>query len=827
MLNVVSLPKHLDEIRILLADQSIDVLALNETRLNSSNSDGQVHIRGYDILRLDRDRNGGGVCMYIRNFLPFHYRSDLVREDLESISVEIRKPNSCPFIISTIYRPPSATVDIFTKIESLLSNVDNEDKEIYLLGDLNCNLLDTTNFAAKKLASIMEIYQLIQVIDKPTRITESSASLLNVCITSAPDKIVCSDVIHTGGSDHSLIYVVRKINASTKTNRTREISFRNFKHFNSIAFQNDLFRQPWHTVDTLCNVDQKWNLWKELFLDVLDKHAPIMSRRVRNKGSVPWITREIRSKMINRDHFKKQAISTNLSTDWETYKSYRNSVNIAMRKAKVDYYRNRIRNKKNNPKQAWKTVNDILGRGRKNDTINEIKVDHNTVSSPTKISECFNDYFANAGPNIANSIGRCNSNYEHYVAKVNNSSFTFQTVSHSKVFKLLEALVTSKATGVDEIPARILKLAAPVIINSITKIFNCSIVTGYFPLDWKIARVTPLHKKGSKNLMENYRPIPILPIISKVFERILYDQFYEYLTSNNLLSKQQFGFRRFHSTMSTLLDCTNEWYINMDRGLYNLVVFLDLKKAFDTVDHVLLLAKLELYGVTGLALNLFKSYFAERLQVCSVNGKLSNPRIVSCGVPQGSILGPLLFLVYINDLPNCLQFTSARLFADDTNITVSGKSIEEMERTINLDLLNVKEWLLANKLSLNIVKTEYLLIGSPHNIKHLSSEPNVCVGNESIERVQVTKALGVQLDEHLAFNSHVDHISGKISAGISALKRIKEYTDQETLKSVYYALVQPHFDYCCEVWDSIDATLSNRLQKLHNRSARIIMKCKN
>ena len=222
---------------------------------------------------------------------------------------------------------------------------------------------------------------------------------------------------------------------------------------------------------------------------------------------------------------------------------------------------------------------------------------------------------------------------------------------------------------------------------------------------------------------------------SKVFERILYDHFYEYLASNNLLSKQQFGFRRFHSTMSALLDCTNECYINMDRDIYNLIVFLDLKKAFDTaVEHVLLSAKLELYGVNGLALNLFKSYFAERLQVYSGNSKLSNPRIVNCGVPQGSILGPLLFLVYINDLPNCLQFPSARQFADDTSITVSGKSIEEMERTINLDLLNVKEWLLANKLSLNIVKTEYLLIGSPHNIKYLSSEPNVCVGNESIER---------------------------------------------------------------------------------------------
>ena len=299
MLNVVSLPKHLDEIRILLADQSIDVLALNETRLNSSISNGQAHIRGYDVLCLDRDRNGGGVCMHIRNSLPYHYRSDLVRDDLESISVEVKKPNSCPFIISTKYTLPSATVDIFTKIESLLSNVeDNEDKKIYLLGDLNCNLLDTTNFAAKKLDSIMEIYQLIQVIDKPTRLTESSASLLDVCITSAPNKIMCSDVIHTGGSDHSLIYVVRKINATTKTNTTKEISFRNFKHFNSIAFQNDLFYQPWDTVDALCNVDQKWNFWKELFLEVLDKHGPIISRRV-----------------INRDHFKKQAISTNLSTD--------------------------------------------------------------------------------------------------------------------------------------------------------------------------------------------------------------------------------------------------------------------------------------------------------------------------------------------------------------------------------------------------------------------------------------------------------------------------------------------------------------------------------
>ena len=169
-------------------------------------------------------------------------------------------------------------------------------------------------------------------------------------------------------------------------------------------------------------------------------------------------------------------------------------------------------------------------------------------------------------------------------------------------------------------------------------------------------------------MLDNYRPISILSIISKVLEKILYEQFYHYLSTNNLLSKHHFGFRHFHSTMSTLLDCTNEWHINMDRGLYNLVVFLDLKKAFDTVDHALILAKLKLYGVADGALNLVESYFSDRLQVTSVNGKFSISRTVKCGVPQRSILGPLLFLVYINDLPNCLEYTTARLFADDKNI---------------------------------------------------------------------------------------------------------------------------------------------------------------
>ena len=334
-----------------------------------------------------------------------------------------------------------------------------------------------------------------------------------------------------------------------------------------------------------------------------------MSKRVRNKRSVPWLTGEIRNLMFNRDHYKKQAISSNSNADWELYKSHRNSVNIAMRKAKVDYYRSRIDHEKNNPKQAWKTINDILGRGRKDTTINEIKTDHGTISSPTEITECFNNHFVNVSSTLSSSIGGFMSDFDQYIIKVDNISFTFKTISHSKVFKSLNELVTSKATGLDKVPAKFLKLAAPIITNSITQIFNCSIETGEFPSNWKI---TPLHKKGPRNLLDNYRPISILPSISKVFEKILYEQLYEYLTANNLLSKHQFGFKRFHSTMTTLLDCTNVWYVNMDRGLYNLVVFLDLKKAFDSVDHALLITKLnKLYGISDTASNLFESYLSD------------------------------------------------------------------------------------------------------------------------------------------------------------------------------------------------------------------------
>ena len=262
----------------------------------------------------------------------------------------------------------------------------------------------------------------------------------------------------------------------------------------------------------------------------------------------------------------------------------------------------------------------------------------------------------------------------------------------------LSNLSKSKATGLDGISARLLRECPDLISESLTLIFNRSINTGIFPDEWKYAKVIPIHKHGKRNCTDNYRPISIIPVVAKVFERIIYNQLSLFFCENRLLNNCQSGFRGLHSTVTALLEATNEWAYNIDSGKINAVMFLDLKKAIATVDHEILLGKLKLYGVHGIAVNWFRSYLNNRKQRCYVNGHLSsNYRFMHCGVPQGTILGPLLFLIYINDLPNCLSHSRARMFADDTHMTYSSNNINDINMYFNEDLLNVSEWLSANK----------------------------------------------------------------------------------------------------------------------------------
>ena len=340
------------------------------------------------------------------------------------------------------------------------------------------------------------------------------------------------------------------------------------------------------------------------------------------------------------------------------------------------------------------------------------------------------------------------------------------------------------------ISARVLRECADIISSSICKIFNTSLKRGVLPNDWKCARVTPLFKQGEKTDISNYRTILVVSTVVKVFERIVYDQVYSFLSEHHIFSKHQSGFRSLHSTVIALIEATDNWAYNIDCGNVNAVVFLDLKKAFDTVDHEILLSKLSAYGIRGDSLNWFKSYLNNRTQQCFANGSLSEPCNLQCGV--GTILGPLLFLLYINDLPNCLLNSKPRMYADDTSLTYAGSDPTLIQSHLNTDLKNISHWLTKNKLTLNMTKTEFVLIGSRQKLNTLAATPVLEINNLPIKQFSTTKSLGVVIDSNLTWKNHIEKLSKNFASDIGALKRIRSFVSLSTLNLIFKALVQPN-----------------------------------
>jgi hypothetical protein len=481
-----------------------------------------------------------------------------------------------------------------------------------------------------------------------------------------------------------------------------------------------------------------------------------------------------------------------------------------------------LRQNKNNLVKSWKIIKEVINKKKKDHISDKFEINGKMVTDKMSIANSFNEFYVNVGSSLASKIPSTNINPTSYILNENKHSMFLTPVTHSEIFKIINDLKETSA-GCDGIIAKVIKQNCELFIVPLCHILNLSLNNGYFPDPLKLAQVTPVFKSGNKQHIGNYRPVSVLPLFSKIFERVMYCRLLSFLTKHNILYDYQFGFREKHSTNLALIHLVNKILQSWENGNIVIGLFLDLSKAFDTVNHDILLGKLCKYGIRGVALNWFRSYLSNRKQFVKINNMKSDILNINCGIPQGSILGPLLFLIYVNDMQSISKKLYFLLFADDTNVFIDGKDADTIVNHLNEELKLLIQWLHVNKLSLNISKTHYIIF-SPK--RYVTVQNEIHINNNNVDQVKSTKFLGVVLDAQLSWCQHVCHLKNKISKGIGIICQARKVLNHSTLVTLYYCFISPYLNYCIEIWGRAADKYLDSLHKLQKRAVRIIVSAK-
>ena len=824
-INIQGLNNKIDQVKLMLSsDQNkIQIFGLSETKLQNFHPDAMYEIEGYQKpFRRDRKENqGGGILIYVENGVACKRRPDLENEQLECIWLEVKPKKSKPFLVGHIYRPPNLGITWNEVFEDCIENVLKEEKELYLLGDINRDLLNTQ--IKRSWSEYMEPFGLNQLVSEATRVTSTSKTLIDHVYSNCSENVTSIHVPKIGLSDHFPIFFTRKMHVQPSKGKHYTISYRSFKNFDESKFFNDLQDVPWDIIRIFDDTNDILSAWSDLFLEVVDANVPIKQHRVKRKNQPQWITPDLMDAMKTRDRHKS------LGNEME-YKYWRNKVTAMIRQAKQEKYQTYIETNKSKPGSIYKLFQEVgAGKGsRRQSDITSVNTDENaSTEDPSDIANAFNDFFVNVASHLKEPIHPSNHDKleDFCKSKISeNTEFSIPNVEKDKVLKYLLNVDTSKATGTDNFGARLLKLAAPCIVEDITFICNNSISSSCFPDKWKEAKVSPLHKSGPLEEVNNYRPISVLPVLSKVLERHVSDSLTVYLNENSLLHKTQSGFRSHHSCETALNFMTDSWLNALDKGEMIGVVLVDFKKAFDLVDHDILLTKLELYGIKNETLHWFKSYLSQRQQQVSISNTLSSFRPVSCGVPQGSILGPLLFLLFINDLPLYTSIVFTDMYADDTTLYYVHTSQEAIERNLQIALNELSNWCKNNGMVLNTLKTKVMLITTKQKRNGLSKDGiELKYNDDPLQSIANDKILGVFVDNNLSWSEHVKHISKKIASNVWLLSKIKMFLSQEHRIQFYKSYIQPHIDFCNIVWGNTTETNKMKIFRMQKRAVRVIL----
>ncbi|KAK3098946.1 hypothetical protein FSP39_024557 [Pinctada imbricata] len=622
-------------------------------------------------------------------------------------------------------------------------------------------------------------------------------------------------------SDHYPVCFTRRLPKLEKKKKHLEITYRDFKNFDENKFLQDLYNAPFIKIDEQENVNDALELFYGLYLDILNKHAKILTKRVKTQTKPKWLTPDINEARFKRDYFHKKK-------DTQNYKIWRNKVLELIRRAKMDYYSVAIENNHNSG-DIWRNIKQLMPKGSHSVPTKLIDGENDAESTPD-IVNLFNKFYTELSGNIIKETTCDPTNTFDKLKQFLNSKlsptqvFEIQHVTETEVFHLLNKLDVNKSAGIDTIGPRILKISAPVITKPLTTMINMSIASGIFPDKLKTAKVTPIYKKGDKSDPGNYRPISILPTISKLFERHITSQIYDFLMQYDLLMKEQSGFRKSHSCQTALTKLTEKWISDIDNGNITGISLLDFRKAFDLVNHRILLDKMKFYNFTSNTLLWLESYLANRTQTVQIGNVASNLAPITCGVPQGSVLGPVLFLMYINDLPLHVKNSVLDLFADDATLHKAHNNLSDIEHHMNEDIDHICCWCKENQMVINEDKTKCMLVGTHQKISRLPCNIlKLKVNERPIENLTSDKLLGVHIDNHLQFDKHITEVCKSVTQKISLLRKIKKYLGRQHRILYYNAYILPLIDYCLTVYGNASKTHLERILKLQKCAARVIM----